>query len=108
MGLALAVDPLGFAVCRPADVYESTGSLLTFTARRVDGARWSPGRVRPLRDKLLGGGRGALAGKEERGGERELRRRVGELERALGRETYVLEMAGEASRGRLAHPERCK
>jgi transposase len=60
------------------------------------------------RDKLLGGGRGALAGKEERSGERELRRRVGELERALGRKTYELEMAGEASRGRFAHPERCK
>jgi transposase len=51
------------------------------------------------RDKLLEGGRVALAGKEEREGERELRRRVGELERALGRKTYELEIAGEALRG---------
>jgi transposase-like protein len=35
------------------------------------------------RDKLLEGGRAALAGKEERSGEKELRRRIRELERAL-------------------------
>ena len=51
------------------------------------------------REKLLEGGREALAGKEERGGERELRRRIRELERALGRKTYELEIAGEALRG---------
>lgn len=34
------------------------------------------------REKLLKGGREALAGKEERQGERELRRKVAELERA--------------------------
>lgn len=51
------------------------------------------------RDKLLEGGRAALAGKEERGGEKELKRRVRELERALGRKTYELEIAGEALRG---------
>jgi transposase len=51
------------------------------------------------RDKLLEGGREALAGKEERSGERELRRRIRELERALGRKTYELEIAGEALRG---------
>ena len=51
------------------------------------------------REKLLEGGREALAGKEERQGERELRRRVAELERALGRKTYELEIAGEALRG---------
>ena len=51
------------------------------------------------REKLLEGGREALAGKEERTGERELRRRVRELERALGRKTYELEIAGEALRG---------
>jgi transposase len=51
------------------------------------------------RDKLLEGGREALAGKEERNGEKELRRKIGELERALGRKTYELEIAGEASRG---------
>jgi transposase len=51
------------------------------------------------RDKLLEGGRAALAGKEDRGGERELRRKIWELERALGRKTYELEIAGEALRG---------
>ena len=39
------------------------------------------------REKLLEGGREALAGKEERQGERELRRKVAGLERALGRKT---------------------
>jgi transposase len=51
------------------------------------------------RDKLLEGGRVALAGKEERDGERQLRRQVRELEWALGRKTYELEIAGEALRG---------
>jgi transposase-like protein len=51
------------------------------------------------RDKLLEGGRAALAGKEERDGDRELRRKIRELERALGRKTYELEIAGEALRG---------
>jgi transposase len=60
------------------------------------------------RDKLLEGGREALAGKEERSGEKELRRKIRELERALGRKTYELEIAGEASHGRFAHPEGCK
>ena len=50
------------------------------------------------REKLLEGGREALAGKEERQGERELRRRVAELERALGRKTYELEIAGKLLR----------
>src|SRR3954452_22009512 len=40
------------------------------------------------RDKLLEGGLEALAGKEERSGERELRRKIRELERALGRKTF--------------------
>lgn len=51
------------------------------------------------REKLLEGGREALAGKDERQGERELKRKVRELERALGRKTYELEIAGEALRG---------
>ena len=51
------------------------------------------------REKLLEGGREALAGKEERQGERELRRKVAELERALGRKTYELEIAGKAVAG---------
>ena len=50
------------------------------------------------REKLIAGGREALAGKEERAGERELRRKVREFERALGRKTYELEIAGEALR----------
>ena len=50
------------------------------------------------RDKILEAGREALAGKEERSGERELRRKIGELERALGRKTYELEIAGKALR----------
>ena len=36
------------------------------------------------RDKLLEGGREALAGKDERNGEKELRRKIRELERACG------------------------
>jgi transposase-like protein len=51
------------------------------------------------RDKLLEGGHTALAGKGERTGEKELKRRIRELERALGRKTYELEIAGEALRG---------
>lgn len=50
------------------------------------------------RDKLLEGGKTALAGKEERTGEKELKRRIAELERALGRKTYELEIAGKALR----------
>jgi len=51
------------------------------------------------REKLLEGGREKLAGKQERLGERELRKRIGQLERVLGRKTYELEVAGEALRG---------
>ncbi len=51
------------------------------------------------RDELLEGGREALAGREECSGERELCRKIRELERALGRKTYELEIAGEAVRG---------
>jgi transposase len=50
------------------------------------------------RDRLLQGAGEALAGKQ-RSGERELRRMIRELERALGRKTYELEIAGEALRG---------
>ena len=51
------------------------------------------------REKLLEGGKVALAGKEERQGERMLKQRIRELERALGKKTYELEVAGEALRG---------
>ncbi len=50
------------------------------------------------RDPLLEAGRERLAGKEERQGDRELRRKVAELERALGRKTYELEIAGKLLR----------
>ncbi len=50
------------------------------------------------RERLFEGGLAALAGKEERRGERELRRKVAELERALGRKTYELEIAGKLLR----------
>ncbi len=50
------------------------------------------------REKLLEGGKLALNGKDERQAERELRKRIAELERALGRKTYELEIAGEALR----------
>jgi transposase len=56
------------------------------------------------RDRILEAGREALAGKEERSGERELRRKIGELERALGRKTYELEIAGKASHGLAPTP----
>lgn len=51
------------------------------------------------RDKLLEGGRLALAGKDERQGEKEMAKRIRELERTLGRKAYELEVAGEALRG---------
>lgn len=50
------------------------------------------------REKLFEGGLAALAGKEERRGERELRRQIAQLERALGRKTYELEIAGKLLR----------
>ena len=51
------------------------------------------------REKLLEGGKLALAGKDERAGEKELAKKIRELERTLGRKTYELEIAGEALRG---------
>jgi len=50
------------------------------------------------RDKLLEGGKVALAGKDERQAEKELQKRIRELERTLGKKTYELEIAGEALR----------
>jgi transposase len=50
------------------------------------------------RDKLLEGGQKELAGRDERQAEKKLRKRISELERALGRKTYELEIAGEALR----------
>jgi transposase len=51
------------------------------------------------RDKILESGKAALTGKDERAGEKEMQKRIRELERALGRKTYELEVAGEALRG---------
>lgn len=54
------------------------------------------------RERLLEGGKAALAHPREKTPEHaeiaELRRKVGQLERALGRKTYELEVAGELSR----------
>lgn len=56
------------------------------------------------RDRLLEGGKAALATPRDKGGDpkdaenKELRCKVAQLERALGRKTYELEVAGELSR----------
>ena len=50
------------------------------------------------REKMLEGGATSLAGKDERQAEKELRKKIAELERALGRKTYELDIAGEALR----------
>jgi transposase len=54
------------------------------------------------RERLLEGGKTALANPREKTAEQaeldRLKRRVGQLERALGRKTYELEVAGELSR----------
>ncbi|MDP9300456.1 MAG: transposase [Actinomycetota bacterium] len=55
------------------------------------------------RDRMFEGGRAALANPRSRTPEaaevKELKKKVSSLERALGRKTYELEVAGEASRG---------
>ena len=55
------------------------------------------------RERLLDGGKQALANPREKTPEQaeldRLKHRVGQLERALGRKTYELEVAGELSRG---------
>src|SRR5213596_2319127 len=57
-------------------------------------------REHAISETLYSGWRDQLleAGRQRQGG-RELRRKVRELERALGRKTYELEIAGEALRG---------
>ena len=56
------------------------------------------------RDRLLEGGKAALATSRDRGGDprdaenKELRKKVAQLERAFGRKTYELEVAGELLR----------
>ena len=51
------------------------------------------------RDQLLEGGAERLSGKEERTELAELRKRVRDLERTLGRKTYELEIAGKRIAG---------
>ena len=51
------------------------------------------------RDQLLEAGRERFAGREDRQGERELRRKIAGLERTLGKKTYELEIAGKALAG---------
>ena len=55
--------------------------------------------LRRWREQLLEAGVERFSGKQERAGEQNLRRRIRELERTLGRKTYELEVAGEALRG---------
>jgi transposase-like protein len=50
------------------------------------------------RDQLVEAAGERFAGAEQRQGEKELRKRVAELERALGRKTYELEIAGKLLR----------
>ena len=50
------------------------------------------------RDKLLEGGLVRLAGKAERDNEKELKKKIAKLERALGRKTYELDLAGNLLR----------
>ena len=55
------------------------------------------------RDRVLEGAKAALANPRSRTPEaaesKELKKRIAELERTLGRKTYELEVAGEALRG---------
>lgn len=46
------------------------------------------------RDQVLEAGKERLAGKDERQGEAQLKKQVARLERALGKKTYELELAG--------------
>lgn len=59
----------------------------------------TPTQYYQWRDKLLEGGKGALAGTSDRQTERELKKKIRELERTLGKKTHELELAGELLRG---------
>jgi transposase len=54
--------------------------------------------LRRWREQLLEAGAERLAGAEQRSHQAELRKRIAELERALGRKTYELEIAGKLLR----------
>ena len=55
---------------------------------------------------MLEGGRSALAGKEDRDGERELRRKIRELEWTLGRKAHALEIGGKHREAGSEHAHR--
>jgi transposase len=55
--------------------------------------------LRTWREQFLAAGAERLSGKAERTEADELRRQVGRLERALGRKTMEVEVAGELLRG---------
>lgn len=54
--------------------------------------------LRRWREQLLEAGVERFAGAQERSAQAELRKKIGELERALGRKTYELEVAGKLLR----------
>lgn len=55
--------------------------------------------LRKWREQFLAAGAERLQGKQERTEADELRRQIGRLERALGRKTMEVEVAGELLRG---------
>ena len=55
--------------------------------------------LRKWREQFLAAGAERLQGRQERTEADELRRRIGRLERALGRKTLEVEVAGELLRG---------
>ena len=55
--------------------------------------------LRKWREQFLAAGAERLSGRQERTEADELRRQVGRLERALGRKTMEVEVAGELLRG---------
>jgi transposase len=57
------------------------------------------GLLRKWREQLLAAGAERLQGKSERSEADELRRQISRLERALGRKTMEVEVAGELLRG---------
>jgi transposase len=54
--------------------------------------------LRRWREQLLDAGAERFAGAQERSAHAELRKKIAELERALGRKTYELEIAGKLLR----------
>ena len=63
--------------------------------RSAASTRFRPTLVRRWREQLLEAGAVGLAGVEQRSHHAELRKRIAELERALGHKTWELEIAGK-------------